>query len=205
MFNHYDYSGRSVLIVDDEPANLRTVAHYLGERGLEVLTATDGGEAMERALGDRPDLILLDVVLPEEDGYRVCHRLKEEAATRHIPVLFLSVLGAVEDKLKGFAAGGVDYVTKPIDEAELLARVTTHLYLGDLQRELEEKNARLDEALDASYVVNVAVGVLMERHRIDRERAFQRLRGRARSERRKVQAVAEELLAALELIDACAD
>ena len=201
MFNHYDYSGRSVLIVDDEPSSLRVVAQHLGGHGLEVLTATHGREGIERAISDRPDLILLDVVLPDEDGYQVCHRLKANEATREIPVLFLSVRGQLEDKLKGFAAGGVDYVTKPIDEAEMLARVTTHLYLRDLKRELEEKNERLDVALDASYVVNVAVGVLMERHRIDREQAFQRLRGRARSERRKVQAVAEELLSALELID----
>jgi CheY-like chemotaxis protein len=197
---YQDLNG-SVLIVDDDPGNLKVAAGYLEAQGLEILLAKNGEDGLERARLGMPDLILMDVRMPGMDGYAACRKLKEDSITGDIPVLFLSALDDVTDKLKGFAVGGLDYIAKPIDEAELLARVATHMRLHQLQLQMEEKNMRLRGALDTGNVVNVAVGVLMERHRISREHAFENIRHRARSQRRKVQAVANELLAGLEQID----
>lgn len=104
-------------------------------------------------------------------------------------------LTELDDKLKGFAVGGVDYVTKPVQESELLARASVHLQLSNLHKELEDKNARLEGALDTSNVVNVAIGVLMEREKISRVEAFEIIRSQARTQRVKVSAVANEILA----------
>ena len=200
MAFEFDCDGLSLLIIDDDPANLAVAAGFLERQGLEVLIAHGGAEGVERAREAQPDLILLDVMMPEMDGYETCHRLKDDEATRHIPVLFLSALNDLDDRLKGFAVGGVDYVGKPIAEAELLARVGVHLQLRRLQRELEEKNARLHSALDTGNVVNVAVGAVMVHHRLSREAAAELLRRRARSRSVKLQVVAEEVLAGLEAI-----
>jgi len=197
----FDISTGVILIVDDDPNNLKVATGYLEAHGLEIMLARSGEDGLERARLGSPDLILMDVLMPGMDGYATCCKLKEDRTTEAIPVLFLSAMDEVTDKLKGFAVGGLDYITKPIDEAELLARVTTHMRLYHLQRQLEGKNERLLGALDTGNVVNVAIGVLMERHRISRDRAFDNLRFRARSQRRKVQAVADELLAGLEQIN----
>ena len=190
----YVFEGQNLLIIDDEPVNLNIASGYLQRNGLEVLMASGGEEGIGIARERQPDLILLDVMMPGVDGFETCHRLKKDPTTQDIPILFLSSLTDLDDKLKGFALGGLDYIAKPIEEAELLARVSTHLHIRRLQQELEEKNARLSTALDTGNVVNVAIGALMERHRLSREDAFQQIRMKARSERRKVQAVAEELL-----------
>jgi len=108
-----------------------------------TIIARDGETGLERAKFSRPDLILLDVLMPGMNGFETCRRLKADEATRDIPVLFMTVLSETSDKLKGFEAGGVDYVTKPIQEEEVLARVTAHLDLRNLQKRLEEKNAEL--------------------------------------------------------------
>jgi PAS domain S-box-containing protein len=137
---------RTILIVDDMPANLTVLVDNLEYMGHQVLIAEEGEEALERASHMRPDLILLDVVMPDIDGFETCRRLKAAESTRDIPVIFMTCLTDAADKLVGFKAGGVDYITKPFEIGEVIARVTTHLSLREAQKELEEKNAQLQRA-----------------------------------------------------------
>jgi CheY-like chemotaxis protein len=123
-------SSKTILVVDDLPANLELVAGSLEQRGYHVVVAQGGAEALERALLVRPALILLDVTMPGIDGFETCRQLKAIDELRDIPVLFMSARADVGDKLAGFSTGAVDYITKPVDSAELLARVGTHLALG---------------------------------------------------------------------------
>ncbi|WP_438039693.1 ATP-binding protein [Sorangium sp. So ce128] len=134
---------RVILIVDDVPANLGVLVDSLECIGHRVLVAQGGEEALKRASLTRPDLILLDVVMPGIDGFETCRRLKEAERTRDIPVLFMTCLTDAADKLVGFRAGGVDYITRPFEIGEVIARITTHLSLREAQKELEEKNAEL--------------------------------------------------------------
>jgi diguanylate cyclase (GGDEF)-like protein/PAS domain S-box-containing protein len=138
----------TVLLVDDSPVNLRVVVESLESQGYEVLVAQDGEEALQRAEATGPDLILLDVMMPELDGFEICRRLKAQARTRDIPVIFMTSLHGAQDKVAGFGAGAVDYVTKPLQIDELRARVGVHLKLRELQRQLEEKNLKLQDELD---------------------------------------------------------
>ena len=135
----------TILIVDDTSANLGVIVDSLAGYGFRVAIAQDGEEALERVAFTLPDLILLDVLMPGPDGYEVCRRLKADPATRDIPVIFMTALADSEHKLMGFAAGGVDYVTKPLQIEEIIARVDTHLRLRFLQKQLEEKNTKLQE------------------------------------------------------------
>ncbi|WP_437610850.1 ATP-binding protein [Sorangium sp. So ce834] len=133
----------TILIVDDMPANLGLLVDSLECIGHRVLVAQGGEEALKRASFTRPDLILLDVVMPGIDGFETCRRLKADERTRDIPVLFMTCVTDAADKLAGFKLGGVDYITKPFDTGEVIARVTTHLSLREAQKELEAKNAQL--------------------------------------------------------------
>jgi len=135
-----------ILIVDDKPANLRLLSQMLVENGYQVRPAPDGSVALAAAQAQPPDLILLDIRMPEMDGYQVCKRLKADARTRDIPIIFISALDETQDKVKAFAIGGVDYVTKPFQFQEVLARVKTHLALRRLQTELQHANMRLEDA-----------------------------------------------------------
>ena len=135
----------SILIVDDTPANLQVLAGMLKDRGYKVRPVPGGKLALAAARRDPPDLILLDINMPEMNGYEVCEHLKADDALRGIPVIFISALTEQLDKVKAFATGGVDYITKPFQMEELHARVETHLKLRRLQVELEETNARLAE------------------------------------------------------------
>ena len=137
----------TVLVVDDTPMNLEVTTRHLEQRGHEVLVAQDGEEAVVRAGFVHPDLILLDVVMPGIDGLETCRRLKADPATADIPVVFMSAMTESVDKIAGFAAGGVDYITKPIDGPELLARVDTHLALHALRRQLAARNALLQQEI----------------------------------------------------------
>ena len=138
----------TVLVVDDTPANLEVLVGALSERDYSVLVATNGGEALERTRQARIDLILLDVMMPGMDGFETCTRLKTDAHTRDIPVVFMTALSETSDKVKGFGVGAVDYVTKPIQHEEVLARVETHLTLRRLQRESEERTRQLGTEVD---------------------------------------------------------
>lgn len=142
-------AGRTILIVDDTPANLSVVVDHLEDEGLEVAVAQRGEEALRRAEFIRPDLILLDVMMPGIDGFETCRLLKANEATRAIPVIFMTALADIHDKVQAFAAGGVDYVSKPFQIEELLARVRTHLDLRSTQHELAERNGALQEEIVA--------------------------------------------------------
>ena len=188
------YNNDTLLIIDDEAANIQVISDFLETQGIEIMMAKNGADGISRALKGQPDLILLDIRMPDMDGYEVCHQLKSDKSTKEIPIIFMTGLTELDDKLKAFAVGGVDYITKPFQESELLARVSVHLQMSNLQKELADKNVRLEGALDTGNVVNVAIGVLMERKGIKHEEAFEIIRSQARSQRRKVQLVAEKLL-----------
>jgi PAS domain S-box-containing protein len=138
---------QTVLVIDDEPANLSLMVDHLREQGFDIMTARNGLNGLDKAQRGAPDLILLDIVLPDIEGFEVCRRLKADTTTQHIPVIFLSALSDMNDKLKGFDAGGIDYITKPIQEAEVVARVNTHLKLHALQKQLTQRNAELKEEI----------------------------------------------------------
>jgi signal transduction histidine kinase len=136
----------SILVVDDIPANLQVLAGMLKDRAYKVRPVPSGKLALLAARRDPPDLILLDIHMPEMNGYEVCEHLKADDELRGIPVIFISALAEQLDKVKAFAIGGVDYLTKPFQMEELHARVETHLKLRRLQIELQETNARLAKA-----------------------------------------------------------
>ncbi|MDN7183989.1 response regulator [Caballeronia sp. SEWSISQ10-4 2] len=137
----------AVLIVDDTPANLSVVVESLEGQGFRVLVALDGLEALERAAFSQPDLILLDVKMPGIDGYETCRRLKSNSDTSDIPVIFMTSMSATADVVEGLAAGGVDYVTKPIRVDEVVARIGTHLALRTLQQQLVTRNMQLQHEI----------------------------------------------------------
>lgn len=134
----------NILIVDDTPVNLGVVVDFLQQDGFGIRIARTGESALKRVQYDKPDVILLDVLMPGIDGFETCRRLKLNEATRDIPVIFMTSLTGAEDKVKGFEAGAVDYVTKPLHQEEVLMRVKTHLRLRDLAQSLQEKNAQLE-------------------------------------------------------------
>lgn len=127
----------NIVIVDDQPNNLRVLSGILQQAGYKVRPALDGEVALKSIKSSPPDLILLDIRMPEMDGYEVCRRLKSDEQTRDIPVIFISALQDMEDKLSAFRVGGVDYVAKPFQMEEVLARVQAHLKLYRLQRDLQ--------------------------------------------------------------------
>ena len=126
----------TILIVDDTPANLSVLLQCLGDAGYRVLVAEDGEEALDLVSQSVPDLVLLDVMMPGIDGFETCRRLRQNAATAELPVIFMTALTDTREKLAGFAAGAVDYITKPVQHEEALARVATHLQIRRLRREL---------------------------------------------------------------------
>jgi two-component system, sensor histidine kinase and response regulator len=142
-------AAQTILVVDDLPANLEAAARFLTHHGYRVAVAQDGEDAIERAALVHPDLILLDVMMPGLDGFETCRRLKASPASSHIPVIFMTALAETPDKLTGFSVGAVDYVTKPLDVAEVIARMRLHLTLHQLQRRVEARNASLREEIAA--------------------------------------------------------
>jgi adenylate cyclase len=141
--NHYG----TILIVDDTPENLRLLSTTLMQQGYEVRNAINGPLALSRARAIKPDLILLDIMMPGMDGYEVCHRLKQDPQTQDVPIIFISAIDAVFDKVKAFEVGGVDYVVKPFQIEEVLARIEHQLKIWNLQRRLEDQNIRFQEDL----------------------------------------------------------
>jgi signal transduction histidine kinase len=133
-----------ILVVDDNADNLRILSHILTSKGYKVRPVTTGPQALAAVQSQPPDLILLDIVMPEMSGYEVCQRLQADEQTRQIPVMFLSALSAIEEKVRAFTSGGVDYLTKPFQTEEVLARVAVHLKLRTLQKDLEQEVAELD-------------------------------------------------------------
>jgi len=135
---------RNILIVDDTPDNLRLLSRLLNNRGYKVRVAPNGDRALATVQTELPDLILLDIMMPKMDGFEVCRRLKADEHTRNIPVIFISALEKLFDKMTAFSVGGVDYITKPFQAEEVLARVRTHLTLQDMRQRLELQNEELN-------------------------------------------------------------
>jgi signal transduction histidine kinase len=138
-----------VLIVDDKPKNLQLLGNVLGNEGYRVAIAMNGDQALRSVHQNVPDLILLDVMMPEMDGYTVCRTLHESASMRRVPVIFLSARSSAEDVMQGFKEGGVDYITKPFQIEEVLARVRVHLQLKWTRERLDEYNSNLEDMLES--------------------------------------------------------
>ena len=167
----------TILIVDDNPENLNLLTSLLREHGYDVRPAISGTLAINTARQERPELILLDVKMPEMDGYEVCRQLKADERTREIPVVFLSGLGEAIDKVRAFSVGGVDYITKPFQFEEVLARVGTHISLRSMQKHLEQVNEQLrssheelERRVEERTAEIVAVNERLQEEIIERQR-----------------------------------
>ncbi len=145
----HSLSPANIMVVDDSPANLKILEDMLRQQGHEVRSFPGGRLALAAALRNPPDLILLDIKMPEMNGYEVCERLKSTGEVSDIPVIFLSVLNETQDKVKAFRSGAVDYISKPFQFEEVHARVETHLKLHELRRTLKLQNEHLEETVAA--------------------------------------------------------
>ncbi len=141
------YSSRPILIVDDTPEDIKVIGTILRQKGFRITFANSGGKALEIIKQNPPDLILLDIKMPDMDGFEVCRRLKANETTQDIPIIFLSVGTETDNKLKGLELGAVDYITKPFEPVEVAIRVEKQLTIRNLQRQLEEKNAQLEQEI----------------------------------------------------------
>lgn len=128
----------AILVVDDQPANLKVLLSFLQEQDYRVYMVDSGQRAMEILPKVRPDLVLLDVMMPGMNGFEICRQIKTDKDLATLPVIFMTALDSVEDKMTGFSAGAVDYITKPFQQTEVLARIHTHITLRKRERELEE-------------------------------------------------------------------
>ncbi|MCD6387994.1 MAG: response regulator [Desulfobulbaceae bacterium] len=132
-----------ILIIDDQPANLKVLLSFLKQHNFEVRIAENGDRALQVLDNYQPDIILLDVMMPGMDGFETCRRIKANKEIAGIPVIFMTALDSVEDKVSGFEAGGVDYITKPFQQAEVLARVNTHITLRKQKLKLKQALAEV--------------------------------------------------------------
>lgn len=139
----------TILLVDDNPANLTVLVEQLLAQGFQLMVAENGESALERVHYRKPDIILLDVRMPGIDGYETCRRLKAETETADIPVIFLSALNDADDKIQGFQAGGVDFISKPMEFGEVIVRIHTQLTLRRLQQDLARANTELEQRVAA--------------------------------------------------------
>jgi DNA-binding response OmpR family regulator len=162
-----DNQPQTILVIDDEPHNLRLMLEYLEIHHFRVLVSQDGASGLQRARYAQPDLILLDVILPDMDGFELCQQLKADPAIQAIPVIFMTVLTLPEDKVKAFTMGGVDYVTKPVQWEEVLARVTTHLQIRELTRRLQAAHATLEKAVAERTAALERTNQLLQQQIID--------------------------------------
>ena len=138
----------TILIVDDTPTNIDLLNLVLQRRSYRVRVADSGQRALDQVALEPPDLILLDIMMPGLDGFETCGRLKLNPDHSKIPVIFITALDEMKDKLRGFQVGGVDFITKPFQAEEVLARVKTHLTIQKLYTDLERKNEKLEKALE---------------------------------------------------------
>jgi two-component system, sensor histidine kinase and response regulator len=148
-----------VLVVDDQPINVQLLRRKLEREGMDVRTAFSGQEALDQVAQDKPDLVLLDVMMPDMDGIEVCQHLQANEETRTIPVMFITARSSKEGKLEGLGVGAVDYITKPIDLDETLARVQTQLRVVAINREMMDLQRRLVEARRAATIGAVTQGI----------------------------------------------
>jgi DNA-binding response OmpR family regulator len=163
----------AILIIDDDSNNLAITSGLLGELSYTIYVAEDGESGIRRALLTNPDLILLDVMMPGMDGFETCRRMKRMEALHDIPVIFMTALAEMEQKVRGFEAGAVDYITKPIQREEVLARVGVHLRLRHLAKELKQSNEllerRVEERTEALAQINEALEKEVAERRLAQE------------------------------------
>lgn len=138
----------SVLVVDDTRVNVDLLVLLLQKENYTVRFAESGKEALQKIAATPPDLILLDIMMPQMDGYETCVRIKSNPLSKHIPIIFITALSETNDKIKGFQVGGVDFITKPFEVREVLARVKAHLTIQHLNKTLAAKNSELVKALE---------------------------------------------------------
>src|SRR5687767_8187705 len=138
-------SEKSIVVVDDTPENLHLLADMLSAQGYRIRLAPNGERALATVQKEKPDLILLDIIMPEMDGFDVCRHLKSDERFADIPVIFISALNEAFDKVTAFSIGAVDYITKPFQIEEVLARVQTHLSLEELRHSLKIQNQQLQD------------------------------------------------------------
>ncbi len=148
-----------ILVVDDQPVNVQLLKRKLEREGLQIISAYHGSEVIGLVAREKPDLILLDVMMPDMDGIEVCQRLQADEETRHIPVIFITARASKEGKLEGLGVGAVDYITKPIDLDETLARVQTQLRFVAINRQLLDLTRRLEESRRAAAIGAVTQGI----------------------------------------------
>ncbi|HBB31772.1 MAG TPA: diguanylate cyclase [Cyanobacteria bacterium UBA8803] len=170
MSDETSYQG-VIVIVDDTPHNLGVLFEFLNDSGFKVLVAQDGESAIQKVEYAKPDLILLDVMMPGIDGFETCRRLKANPSTRDIPVIFLSALSDVVDKVKGFNLGAVDFITKPVQQEEVKARALAHLTIRNLQKKLEAQNLTLQKEIQEKERVEECLRQAEEKYRSIFERA----------------------------------
>ncbi|MCF8092287.1 MAG: two-component system response regulator [Desulfotignum sp.] len=171
-----------VMTVDDTPANLELLQGILQKQGYEVAAFPRGAMALKAAAKNPPDLVLLDIMMPEMDGFEVCRRFKDHPELKEIPILFISALDDPAKKIRAFSEGGLDYVTKPFQEEEVLARVNTHLCLHQAKKELERHNhdledlveEKVEEISDSQLATILAVSKLTEYRDDDTGRHIER-------------------------------
>ncbi|KAI9131279.1 response regulator [Acaryochloris sp. CCMEE 5410] len=169
-------STANILIVDDNVDNLNVLAGMLAEQNYKVRRAINGSIALRAIKASIPDLILLDIVLPDMTGYDICTQLKQHPSTQDIPVIFISSLNDAEDKVKAFAVGGVDYVSKPFEMAEVCARIRNQLEIQFAKAEIESLNAELEQRVQERTAELTAVTVTLEKQIQERQKAEQALR-----------------------------
>jgi len=158
-----DFNNAKVLIVDDMPANIDVLLAVLEHEPYNILVATSGASALKVAATERPDLILLDVVMPNMDGYETCRRLKSTDDTKDIPVIFLTTRDDVEGVMEGFRSGAIDYVTKPFHKEEVLARIRTHLERALLVRHIMEQNLVLESEISRRKALDNRLTLITQR------------------------------------------
>ena len=193
-------TGKRLLVVDDDPLVLATLSRGLSRAGFGVAVAGSGEEALESLEGVPPDLALLDVHMPGLSGFDVSQRLR----TRHIPFVFLSAFHDEHMVDEAVTAGAFAYLVKPLDHWQVIPTLRSALRRAEDAEALEAQGERLKEALQTNRVTGAAVGVMVERHRISAREAFERLRRKSRSQRRKIGEVAQEVVDAVELINLAA-
>lgn len=166
----------TILIVDDTHANVEILLKQLSQEGFKLLVAEDGESALEQVQYAQPDLILLDILMPGINGFETCRRLKANPRTADIPVIFMTALAETSHKVQGFEVGAVDYITKPIQHEEVLARVLTHLTIQRLQRDLREINEQLEQRVEQRTSELTRANKALEAEVAERKRAEKALR-----------------------------
>ena len=177
----FDLKDQNILIVDDNTTNLAVMVDYLEDSGLTTLVSQDGESSLKRAKYAKPSIILLDILMPGLDGYETCSRLKNDPETRDIPVIFMTALSSTEDKVRGFEVGAVDYVTKPIQPAEVLARISLHLKFRYMTQTLAKQNEMLKTEIEQRKVIQAQLNKINSklqqevRDRISAQQALKKL------------------------------